>query len=459
MEGSEESASAAGPSRDVSPAQAAIIKETVEAVLRACSGPRSPMASGAGGGAPQAPGSEPPDYGGRGLYAYTSHLLEFQRRRPGVEERVLPALEEWSRVVCPMPCRVWEWYLRDHPDAAYRDYIIQGLQQGFRVGFQYGRCHCTGTSANMQSAVRQPEVIDEYLAREVRLGRVMGPLEPGRYPEVQINRFGLVPKNHQPGKWRLVVDLSHPRGASVNDGLEPELCSIRYTSVDVAVGRILALGQGSLLAKFDVEGAYRTVPVHPEDRWLLGMKWRDGLYVDKVLPFGLRSAPKIYTAVADGLQWILREAGAEAIHYLDDFLLMGAPGSSQCEQSLHRALAFCETLGVPVASHKTEGPTSCLVFLGIELDTQQRIVRLPDIKLRRLQKEIREWESKKVCTKRELLSLIGQLQHACCVVRPGRSFLRRMIELSKGVRELHHKVRLNRGFRSDLRWWACFLPA
>ena len=57
---------------------------------------------------------------------------------------------------------------------------IQGLQQGFRVGFQYGRCHCTGASANMQSVVRQPEVIGEYLAREVRLGRVMGPLEPGR---------------------------------------------------------------------------------------------------------------------------------------------------------------------------------------------------------------------------------------------------------------------------------------
>ena len=112
-----------------------------------------------------------------------------------------------------------------------------------------------------------------------------------------------------------------------------------------------------------------------------------------------------------------------------------------------------------MAPHKTEGPTSCLVFLGIELDTQQWIVRLPDIKLRRLQEEIRKWESKKACTKRELLSLIGQLQHACCVVRPGRSFLRRMIDLSKGVRKLHHKGRLNRGFRSDLQWWACFLPA
>ncbi len=66
-------------------------------------------------------------------------------------------------------------------------------------------------------------------------------------------------------------------------------------------------------------------------------------------------------------------------------------------------------------------------------------------------------EYSEVC-KRELLSLIGQLQHACCVVKPGRSFLRRMIELLQSVRMMHHRVRLNAGFRSDLKWWACFLP-
>ena len=82
----------------------------------------------------------------------------------------------------------------------------------------------------------------------------------------------MVPKNHQPGKWQLIVDLSHPKVASVNDGVEPELCSMKYTSVDEAVRKVLILGAGTLLAKFDVEGAYRTVPVHPEDRWLLGMK-------------------------------------------------------------------------------------------------------------------------------------------------------------------------------------------
>ena len=227
------------------------------------------------------------------------------------------------------------------------------------MGFRYGKSVCTSASANMQSAVLQPKVVDEYLEKEVRLGRVVGPLDVGSCPRVQVNRFGFVPKNHQPGKWRLIVDLSYPRGSSVNDGVEPELCSMRYTSVDVAVRKVLAL------AKFDVEGAYRTVPVHPEDRWLLGMRWRDQLYVDKVLPFGLRSAPKIYSAVADGLQWILREAGVDIIHYLDDFLIAGSPSSRQCKQSLEKSLALCMELGVPVAPHKTEGPTSCLFFWAL----------------------------------------------------------------------------------------------
>ena len=53
------------------------------------------------------------------------------------------------------------------------------------------------------------------------------------------------------------------------------------------------------MAKFDLKSAYRNVPVHPDDRGLLGMLWDDQLYVDSTLPFGLRSAPKIFNALAD----------------------------------------------------------------------------------------------------------------------------------------------------------------
>ena len=351
-----------------------------------------------------------------GCYAYTPHLLEFDRRRPGHALRVMPALEEWNQIVCPMQCGAWSQRLIGHPDVAFREYLLRGIQQGFQIGFRYGECTCTCASANMQSAVVRPRVIDDYLEKEVR-----GPLVGDSFHKVHVNRFGPVPKNRQPGKWRWIVDLSYPRGASVNDGVERELCSMKYTSVDVAVKKVLVLGKGALLAKFDVEGAYRTVPVHPEDRWLLGMRWKDQLHVDKVLPFGLRSASKIYTAVADGLQWVMREASVDVIHYLDDFLVADRPSSEHCKHALEKALALCRELGVSVAAHKTEGPTTCLVFLGIELDTSQMVVRLPDSKLRRLQAEIQKWGARKVCTKRELLSLIGQLQHACCVVKPGRS--------------------------------------
>ena len=74
--------------------------------------------------------------------------------------------------------------------------------------------------------------------------------------------------------------------------------------MDDAVKLILALGKGTKLAKFDIQSAYRIVPVHPTDRYLLGMMWNGQLYMDTALPFGLRSAPKIFTVVADALQFI-----------------------------------------------------------------------------------------------------------------------------------------------------------
>ncbi len=211
------------------------------------------------------------------------------------------------------------------------------------------------------------------------------------------------------------------------------------------------------MAKFDTESAYRLVPVHPEDRPLLGMAWKEKVYIDTAIPFGLRSAPKIFNAVADALQWIFRSQGVNSVlHYLDDFIVFGAPGTEECQAALDLALQLCCLLGVPIARHKT----TTLVFLGIELDSVAMEIRLPREKLERLKREVvTRWRNRWSCSKKELLSLVGQLQHACCVVKAGRSFLRRMIDLASSVRELHHNIRLNNGFRSDLCWWTCFLPS
>ena len=174
---------------------------------------------------------------------------------------------------------------------------------------------------------------------------MLGPFKKGSL-NVHVNRFGVIPKPHQPGKWRLVVDLSDPSGGSINNGVDPILYSLSYKIVDDAVRVILHKGRGTLLAKLDLESAYRILPVHLDDRSLLGMEWKDQIYVDVALPFGLRSAPKIFNALDDGLMWIMKQSGIrELIHYLDDYLFFGDPGSQECAEALSLALQLCRCLG------------------------------------------------------------------------------------------------------------------
>ena len=152
-----------------------------------------------------------------------------------------------------------------------------------------------GTSAikNMHSANTHPQPIDKYVQEELKAGRMIRLEEAEAATAVHVSRFGVIPKPHQKGKWRLITDLSSLKGSSVNDGVSPTLCSVSYASVDDAVRCILGLGGGALMAKFDIANAYRIMPVHPEDRLLLGMKWRGELLVDGALPFGFQA---VYSA-------------------------------------------------------------------------------------------------------------------------------------------------------------------
>ena len=357
----------------------------------------------------------------------------------------------------PLILAAWEAALARHPDRDFAAYICSGIRLGFRIGFVRGHS-LKSASANMFSSVQHPDIIQEYISKELDLGRMLGPLDPTCNTTVHINRFGVVPKGHNTGKWRLITDLSYPPGHSVNDGIDPELCSLHYTSVDDVATVAVELGQGALMTKVDIEAAYRLVPVHPHDRPLLGMVWKGQIFADPMLPFGLRSAPKIFNAIADALEWYLKSRGiAHVFHYLDDFTIVGSPSSDECMRALSVMQQACVELGIPLAEHKTEGPATRITFLGIMIDTTAGQLSLPPEKLARVQSLLADWGDRKSCSKKELESLIGTLNHACKVICPGRSFLRRMIDLLKRYKMAHHQIRLNREFRSDLRWWTNFI--
>jgi hypothetical protein len=102
-------------------------------------------------------------------------------------------------------------------------------------------------------------------------------------------------------------------------------------------------------------------------------------------------------------------------------------------------------------------PDTSITFLGIELDTVKQEARLPQDKLSKCLEIICEFLHRKKGTLKELQFLCGLLNFACQVVIPCRAFLRRLFDLTRGLRKPHHTVKLSRGCKDDLLVWKHFI--
>ena len=345
-----------------------------------------------------------------------------------------------------------------HPDQIQVDYVISGLSNGFHRSFNPLAVSLKSASQNMPLASLQPSVIDQYLPTQLEKARVAGPFSIAPIPNLHMSCFGIIPKKYQPGKWRLILDLSSPVGHSVNDGIPKESFSVQYIKVDDIINGIMSLGRGSLLAKFDVESTYRHVPVLYDDHYLLGMKWQVKYFIDLALPFGLRSALYIFLSFADLLVWILtHNYGINfLLHYLDDFHTLGPHNSPVCQNNVNTCVQLFSEWGIPLHPDKLEGPSTCLMVLGIELDSMMLQARLPQDKFGRIAALLESWSLTQNCTRKELESLIGHLQHACKVIPQGRNFLWRMINLLSAFRRDGHPIKRNQYFHLDLSRWREF---
>ena len=161
-----------------------------------------------------------------GQHRFTQQLLELDSNRPPVPQQLPEVL---CQISTPASSEVWHRELVGHPDQAFTNYVVQGLEQGFRVGFRYPSS-LLPHKRNMLSAVQHPQVVRDYLKEELALNRVVRfPKPAAEQLGVHCNPIGVIPKKHKPNKWRLIVDLSSPNGASVNDGIDKETCSLSYT--------------------------------------------------------------------------------------------------------------------------------------------------------------------------------------------------------------------------------------
>ena len=140
-----------------------------------------------------------------------------------------------------------------------------------------------------------------------------------------------------------------------------------------------------------MDSAFRLIPLRPCDYELFGMQWEGKFNNDKVLPFGLRSAPFLFNQLSEAVEWLLpNHCGISfGCHILDDFLVIEppsiiAPDNLACQKSLSSMLLTFKNLGIPIAPHKTQGPSTTLEFMGTVLDSDRMEARLPPDKVQRL---------------------------------------------------------------------------
>ena len=240
--------------------------------------------------------------------------------------------------------------------------VIEWLRYGFSVSRQDSFPHLMPAASNHLGATLFPEVIDEYIKKEVALGATIGPF---KIPPFFGGGVGVSPLSTRPkresGKRRIIMDLSFPFGTSVNDSIDKNhYCStpvdLTYPTINTLARRITQLGAGCQIWKKDMIRAFRQIYLCPRDYRLIAFRWRRLLYFDKVVPIGLRSAAYICQRVTNAIVYAHRNLGFWSINYLDDFA--SAELEHRVWQSYEMFEKILQEIGVKEAVEKAVPPTT-----------------------------------------------------------------------------------------------------
>lgn len=345
--------------------------------------------------------------------------------------------------------------LQLYPDEIVKNELLDGFQNGFKLHYNGPR---GPVDCNNLISVRQNENLALNLVnKEIQLGRIAGPFLERPFPSLRLSPIGLVPKKD--GAFRLIQHLSYPKGASVNDFIDPQLCTIQYASFDNAIALLNSLGPGALMGKMDIKSAFRLLPIHPSDFELLGFCIGKQYFYDKCLPMGCSISCSLFEKFATSLEWAVRQRCLLGIllHYLDDFFFGGRNDTNDCSELMNAFATLCFEVGVPIADEKTVGPTDIITFLGLIINSSKRIISIPELKILELRHLLSELLVKKKTTLKQLQSLTGSLNFCARAIPAIRTYCGHFYRAMSSAFKPHHFIRISMQMREDIRMLLLFL--
>ena len=335
------------------------------------------------------------------------------------------------------------------------DYLHKGFTQGFNTGFSGNEF--LSIAPNHPSTEEFSAQVKQYILKGLKSEKIAGPFSQPPHPHFRSSPIFLREKK-TPGKYRCIQNLSFPYdGTSINDSIPDSIKSVQYATIKDAIFTIQKIGKYTYLAKFDILEAFTNLPVAQAEQHLLGFSFQQEYYYSRVLPQGMGTSCVIFEYFSSALEWVIRYKFHIACHHiLDDFIIF-EESYERCEAALSLILSFLDYIGVPVEPSKTEGPTQCLTFVGVELDTILMESRLPLGKVTECLALIDNFLQVNKVTLKQIQVLTGKLCFATSTLPCGRPFLRRLYDLTAGLDKPFYHRRLTIETKSDLMVWKQFL--
>ena len=179
----------------------------------------------------------------------------------------------------------WHRHLVDYPD----NRLVEYLTYGFPLSITDSDRLCNHNISNHYSAIQFPTSIDQYLQKETDLGAMLGPFDHIDAPFYHCSPLLTRPKGNNDR--RVILNLSYPAGASLNDAVTKHLFdgqafTLKFPTVDSIVDAIKKIKGRPMMAKIDISRAFRNLRVDPADAFKFGIKWKGKYYLDRAVAFG-----------------------------------------------------------------------------------------------------------------------------------------------------------------------------
>ena len=360
------------------------------------------------------------------------------------------------RIPVPSGLKIYNWrnYLKHYDFQILSEY----LHFGFPLSIDYNLLQFNNKVDNHPSAYQYTQGVDKYFKEEVKFNAMVGPMKETPFA---IHYSPLMARSKPDGGTRVIVDLSWPIGASVNNAVPDDYFDffkfqLKYPTVDNIVHKIRQLGPDTLLYKIDLQRAFRNLRVDPLDYKALGLRWRDVTYVDVGIPFGLKQGAASCQFSTDAITYLMWTQRHFCVNYLDDVIGVSPP--PQASSAFSTLMNLLEALGLPVNFKKVEKPQSKITCLGIDIDARNGILTIPDRKMEKIRSLCTHWRQKTCATRNQLQKLLGNLLHIHRCVKPARLFTNRMLQTLRTCPK-KGSIPLNNEFFKDLNWFSRFLKS